>query len=234
MKKFYLIILISFISYETQSQCNTYFNFKEGAEYEMTHYSDKDKVTGKSLSQILSVDDNGGVLTAHIKGTAFDKKGEEITSMNFEYICDDGVLKMDMNKFIPKDMFGSDAEIEFEMEGDYLELPESLEIGQSLKDGMIEGKMTMEGNPAMANMGISVKIFNRKVEAKEDITTPAGSFPCYKISYDMESSTKVMGMNNKVIMKGIDYISEGVGVIKTESYNKKGNLSSYSLLTGYK
>jgi hypothetical protein len=234
MKKFYLIILISFISYETQSQCNTYFNFKEGAEYEMTHYSDKDKVTGKSLSQILSVDDNGGVLTAHIKGTAFDKKGEEITSMNFEYICDDGVLKMDMNKFIPKDMFGSDAEIEFEMEGDYLELPESLEIGQSLKEGMIEGKMTMEGNPAMANMGISVKIFNRKVEAKEDITTPAGSFPCYKISYDMESSTKVMGMNNKVIMKGIDYISEGVGVIKTESYNKKGNLSSYSLLTGYK
>lgn len=222
------------MSYESISQCNTYFNFKEGTEYEMTHYSGKDKVTGKSLSQILSVEDNGGVLTAHIKGTAFDKKGDEITSMNFEYICDDGVLKMDMNKFIPKDMFGSDADIEFEMEGDYLELPKSLEIGQSLKDGMIEGKMTMEGNPAMANMALSVKIFNRKVEAKEDLTTPAGSFTCYKIAYDMESSTKVMGMNNKVNMKGIDYVSEGVGVIKTESYNKKGNLSSYSLLTGYK
>lgn len=234
MKKFYLILLISFISYETHSQCNTYFNFKEGAEYEMTHYSGKDKVTGKSLSQILSVEDNGGILTALIKGTAFDKKGEEITSMNFEYICDEGVLKMDMNKFIPKDMFGSDADIEFEMEGDYLEFPKSLEIGQSLKDGMINGKMTMEGNPAMANMALSVKIFNRKVEAKEDITTPAGSFTCYKVSYDMESSTKVMGMNNKVDMKGIDYVSEGVGVIKTESYNKKGNLSSYSLLTGYK
>jgi hypothetical protein len=234
MKKFYLILLISFISYETHSQCNTYFNFKEGAEYEMTHYSGKDKVTGKSLSQILSVEDNGGILTALIKGTAFDKKGEEITSMNFEYICDEGVLKMDMNKFIPKDMFGSDADIEFEMEGDYLEFPKSLEIGQSLKDGMINGKMTMEGNPAMANMALSVKIFNRKVEAREDITTPAGSFNCYKISYDMESSTKVMGMNNKVDMKGIDYVSEGVGVIKTESYNKKGNLSSYSLLTGYK
>ena len=200
----------------------------------MTHYSVKDKVTGKSLSQILSVEDNGGVLTAHIKGTAFDKKGEEITSLNFEYICDNGVLKMDMNKFIPVDMFGSDTDIEFEMKGDYLELPKSLEIGQSLKDGMIEGKMTMEGNPAMANMALAVKIFNRKVEAKEDITTPAGSFSCYKISYEMESSTKVMGINNKVNLKGIDYLSEGVGVIKTESYNKKGNLSSYSLLTGYK
>lgn len=234
MKKFYITLLISFLAYEAQSQCNTYFNFKEGSEYEMTHYSAKDKVTGKSLSQILSVEDNGGVLTAHIKGTAFDKKGEEITSMNFAYICDDGVLKMDMNKFIPKDMFGGDSDIEFEMEGDYLEIPKNLEIGQSLKDGMIKGKMTMEGNPAMANMTLSVKIFNRKVEAKEDITTPAGNFSCYKISYDMESSTKVMGMNNKVNLKGVDYLSEGVGVIKTESYNKKGSLSSYSLLTGYK
>jgi hypothetical protein len=200
----------------------------------MTHYSAKDKVTGKSLSQILSMEDNGGILTAHIKGTAFDKKGEEITSMNFEYICDEGVLKMDMKKFIPRDMFGSDSDIEFEMEGDYLELPRSLEIGQSLKDGIIEGKMTMEENPAMANMTITIKIFNRKVEAKEEITTPAGNFTCYKISYDMESSTKVMGMNNKVNLKGIDYVSEGTGVIKTESYNKKGSLSSYSLLTAYK
>jgi hypothetical protein len=234
MKKILIAILISFLAYEAKSQCNTYFSFKEGTEYEMTHYSAKDKVTGKSLSQILSVEDNSGVLTAHIKGTAFDNKGKEITSMNFEYICDQGVLKMDLKRFIPKDMFGSDEDIEFEMEGDYLELPESLEIGQSLKDGMIEGKMTMEGNPAMADMTMSVKIFNRKVEAKEDITTPAGNFTCYKISYDMESSTKVMGMNNKVNLKGVDYVSEGTGVVKTESYNKKGSLSSYSLLTGYK
>jgi len=234
MKKIFIAILISFFAYEAKSQCNTYFNFKEGTEYEMTHYSAKDKVTGKSISQILSVEDNSGVLTALIKGTAFDNKGKEITSMNFEYICDQGVLKMDLKRFIPKDMFGSDADIEFELEGDYLELPESLEIGQSLKDGMIEGKMTMEGNPAMANMTMSVKIFNRKVEAKEDITTPAGNFNCYKISYDMESSTKVMGMNNKVNLKGVDYVSEGTGVVKTESYNKKGDLSSYSLLTWYK
>jgi hypothetical protein len=234
MKPFYIILFISFISYETLGQCNTYFNFKEGTEYEMTHYSDKDKVTGKSLSQILNIEDNAGVLTAHIKGTAFDKKGEEITSMNFEYICENGVLKMDMKKFIPKDMFGSDTDIKFEMEGDYLELPKNLAVGQSLQDGMIEGKMTMEGNPAMANMTISIKIFNRKVESMEDIATPAGSFTCYKISYDMESSTKVMGMNNKVNLKGVDYISEGTGVVKTESFNKKGNLSSYSLLTGYK
>jgi len=234
MKKIYITLLISFLAYKAQSQCNTYFNFNEGAEYEMTHYSAKDKVTGKSLSQILSVEDNNGILTAQIKGTVFDNKGEEITSMNFEYICDHGVLKMDLKRFIPKDMFGSDAEIEFELEGDYLELPESLQIGQSLKDGMIEGKMTMEGNPAMANMTISVKILNRKVESKENITTPAGSFSCYKISYDMESSTKVMGMNNKVNLSAVDFVAEGTGLVKTESYNKKGNLSSYSLLTGYK
>jgi len=121
MKKFYITLIISLLAYEAQSQCNTYFNFKEGSEYEMTHYSAKDKVTGKSLSQILNIEDNGGVLTAYIKGTVFDEKGKEVTSMDFEYICDHGILKMDLKKFIPKEMFGNDADFEFELEGSYLE-----------------------------------------------------------------------------------------------------------------
>ena len=50
----------------------------------------------------------------------------------------------------------------------------------------------------MASMDMSIKIYNRKVEAKEDITTPAGNFSCYKISYDMESSTKVINTSLKL------------------------------------
>jgi hypothetical protein len=234
MKKIFITLLLPLIAFNGYSQCDSYFNFKEGAEYLMEHYSAKEKLSGKSLTQILSIEDKDGVLTATIKGTMYDKKGKEQTSLNFEYMCEDGVLKMDLKKFIPQEMYGSDSEIQFEMEGDYLEIPQNLDVGQTLKDGRIEGKLIMEGNPMMANMTMSVKIFNRKVESKESITTPAGTFSCFKITYDMESSTKVMGMNTNVTLSSVDYLAEGVGVVKTESYDKKGNLSGYSLLASYK
>jgi hypothetical protein len=43
-----------------------------------------------------------------------------------------------------------------------------------------------------------------------------------------------MGINTNVNLKGVDYLAEGVGVVRAESYNKKGNLTGYSLLTAYK
>jgi hypothetical protein len=199
----------------------------------MIHYTEKGKITGKSLSQVISIKDDGGVLTAIIKGTVFDDKEKELTSMDYEYICDHGILKMDLKRFIPDEMFDS-GDINFEMEGTFLEFPENIEVGQTLKDGMIEGKMMMEGNPASMNMTMTVKILNRKIESEESITTPAGTFSCFKISYDLESGTEIMGINTSVTLKGIDYLAEDIGVIKTESYNRKGKLTGYSLLTAYK
>jgi len=234
MKKILLTLLLPLMAFESNSQCDSYFNFKEGAEYEMEHYSAKEKLTGKSHTKVLSIEDDGGMLIATIKGTMFDKKGEEVTNMDFEYICDDGVLKMDLKKFIPQEMFGGGSDIKFELEGEYLELPKNLEVGQTLKDGMIEGKMVMEDNPAMTNMTMTIKILNRKVESKENITTPAGTFSCFKITYNMESSTKIMGMNTTANLSSIDYMAEGIGVVRTESYDKKGNLSGYTILTAYK
>jgi hypothetical protein len=234
MKNFLLTLIFPFLAVTSYSQCDSYFNFKEGAEYELEHYSAKEKLTGKSHTKIVSIEDKGGVLVAHIEGTAYDKKGKELTTLNFEYMCEDGVLKMDLKKFIPQDMYGGNGDVSFEMEGDYLEIPRNLTVGQTLKDGTIEGKMIMEGNPVMANMTMTVRIFNRKVASKEDVTTPAGTFSCYKITYDMESSTKVMGMNTSVNLSSIDYLAEGIGVVRTESYNKKGNLSGYTILTAYK
>jgi hypothetical protein len=50
----------------------------------------------------------------------------------------------------------------------------------------------------------------------------------------MESATKMMGMNTTVRLSSIDYIAEGIGAVRTESYDKKGKLSSYSVLAAYK
>jgi hypothetical protein len=48
----------------------------------------------------------------------------------------------------------------------------------------------------------------------------------FKITYDMETVTKII----KVKSSSVEWIADGVGVVKTESYNKKGKLTSLFII----
>ena len=77
-------------------------------------------------------------------------------------------------------------------------------------------------------MNMNIKILNRKVEASESVNTLAGTFDCYKITYDMEMKSII-----NITTKGAEWIAKGVGVVKTEQYDKKGNLTGYTLLSKF-
>jgi hypothetical protein len=138
-----------------------------------------------------------------------------------------------MERFVPTEMMSAYKDMEVTMDGDYLEIPADLEVGQNLPDGTISMQVKMAG-AGMNLSDIKVNIINRKVEAEESVTTPAGTFNCVKLTYDTETDMKAMGMGRKMLFKSTDWLAEGVGVIKTESYDDKGKLMSYSLLTSYK
>jgi hypothetical protein len=74
-------------------------------------------------------------------------------------------------------------------------------------------------------MTMVVKVYDRKVEAVEDVTTPAGTFSCYKLSYTVESKTMFT-----IIAKSTDWIAKRVGVVRSESFDKNGKLTGYMVL----
>jgi hypothetical protein len=116
--------------------------------------------------------------------------------------------------------------MEIKMETEDMSVPANPQPGQQLKDGAVRMKIS---NSVMTVMNMSVKILNRKAEGYEDVTTPAGTFKCLKISYNVESK-----MVFTVRGKGIEWISEKAGMVKSESYNEKGKLQSHTLLTSIK
>jgi hypothetical protein len=116
--------------------------------------------------------------------------------------------------------------MEMSVEGGNLEMPSSMKAGDLLKDGDLKMSFSSGG---VTVMNMSVSITNRKVEAVESLTTPAGTFECYKISYDI--ATKMM---ISVKMKGIEWYAKGVGLVKSETYGKDGKLQGSTLLTGLK
>lgn len=100
-------------------------------------------------------------------------------------------------------------------------------MGASLKDAEI--KITMKtkngGNP-MPMMNTTIKVTNRKVEAKESVTTSAGTFECYKISENVEFKSLF-----SIKVKSVSWFSFEAGNVKTESYKDNGKYMGKTELT---
>ena len=112
-------------------------------------------------------------ITSQVK----DEKGELILESSYNISCKDDTISIDFNSMINSQMFDQYQEFDLEISGTNLDLPNNLSVGQELPDA----SMLM-----IINMGItlkfSVNITDRKVIAKESVTTPAGTYDCFVIS----------------------------------------------------
>jgi len=208
----------------SQDDCNPYYLLTEGRTWTTKSYSaKKDKYKGSQTFKVLSAKQVEGKLIVTVNLVSTDKKDEEVFNKDITFECVDGVVDMDMASMVPAEMLESFKSMNMKMEMDRLSIPQQLEVGQKLDDGSMT--MTMEG-PVSMTMGFNIK--DRKVESKETVNVPAGDFEAYKISY----ITEFTGMGSRET-KSVEYISEDVGMVRSESYNKKGELDFYSVLVSY-
>ena len=77
---------------------------------------------------------------------------------------------------------------------------------------------------------MTIEIVNRVVESIEEVTTPAGTFECFKLNYDVKSKIGFIKQNYKNSV----WYAKGIGAVKTETYDKKGKLDGTTLLTKFK
>ncbi len=209
----------------TAQDCTTFFPFKQGATIEYTHYDKKDKVSASTMQKITLVEDKGDAgISATIEAQINDKKGEEAMTTAYDIRCQDNTLYMDITAMMPE-LTQSFGQMEIEMTGDDLQLPSRLTVGQALPDATMQIKA---GTGGMSIMNMTIEIVDRKVEGRETVETPAGTFDCYKIN----QTTKTKMLVSKTFTS-TEWYAEGVGIVKSESYDKKGNVESYSLLTRF-
>ncbi len=208
--------------------CSKYFPMKENTLLEYTSYDKKDKASGKSTTEVVEKSENGGVVEVQIYNTIEDDKGEIVSEGSYYVKCENGKLYIDLSSRF-QDVFQSvenmeeSMNVEAEFSGTELMIPNDLNPGQSLPDANIEAQVSA----GPMKLRTFVNITNRIVESKDRIETPAGVFDCFKITSDIE--TKAMGMGFKG--QSIEWIAEGIGTIKSESLNKKGKSTGYTLLT---
>lgn len=210
-----------------QNACSKYYPMEEGSTFQYTMYNKKDKVEGVTDYVVSNVENDGGNTKATMKLTFTDGKGKNVIESDYNITCTGDGVKIDYESLFPSEMKKQyeDMGMEMEITGTDIEIPNDLSAGQTLDDANVSVSMDM----GAMKMKINVETFDRKVEKMESVTTPAGTFDCYLITEKSKSKVMManMEMSNKV------WISEGVGMIKQESYSNNGKLMNRMELTKY-
>ncbi|MCR9171111.1 MAG: hypothetical protein NXI10_01360 [bacterium] len=219
-----LSFIIASILTMAQTDCKPYLPGDVGKTWEITSYSAKDKVTGRVTHEILSVSETDSSTTYEVKSVFYDKKDEQTYESTYEAECVNGIFHLDMTVMMDGNAMAAYEDMDAEVDATEFELPptDASAVGP-LEDGTLNISVSTNG---MNVMNMTVEVTDRKVEGLEEITTDAGTFNCLKLSQNV--STKMVF---KIEASSIEWYSEGVGMVRSESYNSKGKLTGYSVLT---
>jgi hypothetical protein len=196
----------------------------------METYNAKDKKTGKITNHIKSLTEGSNSYEALVESKTYDQKDKEQSTGEYTITCNSGIVSMDLKKLMPQESLQAYENMDVTFSGENLEMPSVLKAGDKLKDGKMAGEVRDKSSNSIFST-FQFNITDRNVVGKESITTPAGTFDCFKITFNMNMNTSMMGINIPMNMKGVEYITEKAGVVRSEYYNKNGKLGGYTLLS---
>lgn len=180
---------------------------------EMTIYNKKGDVVGKQVYAVTDVNNGDDVTTATLNSEMFDKKGRSIVKGNSSIQCRNGMMMINMKMMMPQQQAAQMGSVDAKADEVYMEYPPDMKEGDDLKDGKFQMDIDNNGLKQSMNMNITA----RKVEGKETITTSAGSWDCYRISYKGKIHFKIMGIGKNMDLDGVEWFAPDFGIVKTSS-----------------
>jgi len=199
-----------------------------GTEYQYQVYDSNDKPNGTVTQKINTVTPSSdGMIVANITSASKDKKDKEEGTANVTVKCNGKNVYFDLQSLISDEYKKQWEGMDIKADGVYMEIPQTLTEGLTMKDGAMTITVYDKGT-LFSTMKFT--IYNRKVTGTESVTTPTGTYTAKKVTSDIKMETIVMGMSIPIYTKSAEYYAAGIGVVKSEAFNKAGKLISYQLL----
>jgi len=199
---------------------------KEGSGFEMVTSNGNGKQTGRVVYKIKKVSKEGADTIIDIDFESFDGKGKSQMVNSMQMRCSGNELRVDASSMMMQDQNKQYEAFDMKFTSKDIVFPAKLSVGQTLPDASMHG----EGSSGPMSMTTDMAITNRKVESKETITVPAGTFDTYKVSSDMNVTSKTV-MKIGFDFNTVSYRSDKVlWDVKTETY-RKGKLISTTELS---
>lgn len=216
------IILIQFTTINAQKDCSSIATFTEGKEWVYQWYGANNKPSFKSYAKVVSSNGDSSLVQLVIIN-AFENT---VYQGDYYVQCTGTGLHQDLIAKLTPDMLQSMDGLEIRTGKLGWILPHGLKAGDSIPQSYAHFS-GFANNIKILDLDISigpVNIFDR-----EDLTTPAGGFPCMTMSYELW----ITQMTRKRF-KLRDWISPGVGIIRREVFDRRGHYFGYCELIAYK
>ncbi|WP_062053492.1 hypothetical protein [Aquimarina longa] len=216
----FLIAVLTLTSVSAQNNCSKFYPSQEGKKLTIHQYDKRERLEIISQYKVTEVEHTGGQSIITIAMDLTDgRNNKHIISSSFKARCSDKTTRLDPESFIAPGILDQYSDMEYSITGDDISIPNTLEIDQELPDASVY----MSVNAGIMNINMTTTMSDRKVIAKEYVTTPAGTFDCYILTY---TNTLTMGMTKTFYSK--QWIAEGVGMVKEETRKTNGNLITRS------
>jgi len=227
MKRLIFLALTLFLISNLSAQ-KAFFPYKAGTKLTYQTVDQKGKVQSQAKYTVKEVTGSGDHFTVVYDIEALDDKGEKVYIDKVTVKQEGEKMYFDMSNFLNKAAFQQDGEIPatVEVTGNNMEIPLVPVPGMTLPDANVTMAMKM----GFMNLKMTVNLTNRKVETLDDLTVKAGTFKAFKLTGDVSGT--IIGI--KVNTKSAEWYAYGVGIVKSESYDKKGELKSVMELIEFK
>lgn len=220
--------------------CMTFGWFKKGAEFIY-----RLRIPGQSIDKSLqyitkNLFNNGEAIVAeseikvssnnvHIDDGAYYTQFK--CTGDILYVDVSGNIKAELKKLIPDLKINSGPLAERIGNNGFASYPISMTENQTLED--VNYIASSGGSP---NIQISFTLTDRKVEGRETVSTSAGKFECFKVSALRTVTITQDGKTKDLTepLKEYTWIAAKAGLVKQETYNKKGNLVSIFYVSSIK
>ncbi|MCH2080883.1 MAG: hypothetical protein MK226_00765 [Saprospiraceae bacterium] len=229
MRKLILTIITWGIVVGISAQnCNPYFPFEKGRVLKYQHFDSKGKLINSSRHTIREINQletaTGPLLGANVELFVTDQEGDSILTHEYQVICKDDVLFMDVMDIIGPQLTVSFLHMDLDIKGDALIIPNKLVVGTQLPDA----QTFIQGSAKGVNvLSMEFVVKQRRVEGKEQLKIGEKAFDSFRLSYKMD-----VLMTIKKSFKVVQWFTKenNIGLIRTEIYNPFQRLEGYSQL----
>lgn len=233
MKNFKKTIIISvmflfFLPEIKAQQCDFFIPFEENAGMEYKIYNQRNRLQGRQVITVVEVKQLEAKTTATLLSKSFDRRDKIQHEMEYDVSCLGNQLLIDMRSFMDQSTLKEFQDMDIRIESKDLIIPSDLAEGRSLPDAEIT--MIVEDNGRTIST-MTTRVVNRQVVGREEVSVPAGTFNCYKITYNTQMETRTMGIPFKMNSRSVEYYAPDIGMVRAESYDQKDRLQSYTILS---